>query len=639
MNEDKDLILPELIFKTLGVSVLGLIDRFVTSGWRHQGKTEIGCYDCETEYHVFRKPYSTTKGEYEYWAIVCIGCKSCEGLDSMDTTTQKIFREWSQNIDKNAKEVPTRNRKERELAAFRSGLTFQPTEEQLAVIDAAKQGDDLSIEALAGTGKTSTLKLLAESQSSKSGVYVAFNRSIVDEAKSTFPSSVMCSTAHGLAFRAVGRNYAARLKSDQRLSFKQVAEWLGAPKFAFKSSISDHILDPAQVARYAQATVRNFCKSIDDEILKKHVEMPILVSSNIHARTDFVEKILPLAKKIWFDLLQYQGFMRFGHDYYLKMWQLGKPSIPSDFILFDEAQDADPVMLDVVNAQNSSQIVYCGDQFQAIYEWRGARNALTMVNVDEHLWLTQSFRFGSKIAEEANNFLARLQSPKYVRGFGQIKSSIAPCVSPDAILCRTNAGVIAALMAEQYRHRKVAIIGRTQDLIDFAEACGQLMQGERTGHPELAPFSTWESVVGFIEEFPEEAQEIKSMVELVESFGSQKLVVALRNVVEERFADVTISTAHRAKGREWNEVRLHGDFLHVNDMDTEDLRLAYVAVTRAKVTLDMTAWDAIVPLEERNEAIASMVPVRNKRPPLRIGSEELGQPERGLRSRFRNRES
>jgi superfamily I DNA/RNA helicase len=521
----------------------------------------------------------------------------------------------------------------------RAGLSFHPTNEQLAVIEAARQGDDLSVEALAGTGKTSTLKLLAESQSSKAGVYIAFNRSIVDEAKSKFPSSVMCSTAHGLAFRAVGRNYAARLKSDQRLSFKQVAEWLEAPKFAFKSSISNHILDPAQVARYAQATVRNFCKSIDDQILEKHVEIPILISSNIHARGEFFQIVLPLAKKMWCDLLQYQGFMRFGHDYYLKMWQLGKPSIPSDFILFDEAQDADPVMLDVVNSQNSSQIVYCGDQFQAIYEWRGARNALTMVNVDDHLWLTQSFRFGTRIAEEANKFLVRLESPKHVRGFSQIKSSVSSCANPTAILCRTNAGVISALMGEQYRHRKVAIIGRTQELIDFAEACGQLMQGERTGHPELAPFSTWESVVGFIEEFPEEAQEIKSMVELVESFGSKRLVAALQNVVEERIADVTISTAHRAKGREWNEVRLHGDFLHVDDMDTEDLRLAYVAVTRAKVTLDMSAWESILPLEDRKAVASSSASERSKRPPLKMSTEESEQPERGLRSRFRKGES
>jgi superfamily I DNA/RNA helicase len=631
MNDLGDQVLPELIFDQLGVSVSGLVDRFLTGGWRYQGETQIGCYKCETDYHVFRKPYSTTLGNYEYWGIVCTKCETCVGLDEMDGPTQKVFRSWSDYVEgsRSGSVTPIQGDSETKVPKSRYEHHLRPTVEQLSVIDSAAQDRDISIEALAGTGKTTTLKLLADSKSSKAGTYIAFNRSIVDEAKGKFPASVNCSTAHGLAFRAVGRNYASRLNLNQRLSFKQVAEWLHAPKFSFKSSISDHVLDASQVARYAQATVRNFCKSIDSEISEKHVEAPVVISSNMGIQKDFASLILPLARRIWSDLLQINGFMRFSHDYYLKMWQLGKPSIPSDYILFDEAQDADPVMLDVVNSQSSSQIVYCGDQYQAIYEWRGARNALTMVNVNDHLWLTQSFRFGSAIAEEANNFLIRLSAPKQIKGFGQVKSSVAFCPRPDAVLCRTNAGVISALLKEQNQNRKVAIIGRTQELIDFAEACSQLMQGIRTGHPELAPFSTWESVLSFIEEFPEEAQEIKTMVELVESFGAARLVQALINVVEEHQADVTISTAHRAKGREWNNVRLHGDFLHVDDMDTEDLRLAYVAVTRAKLKLDMSAWDSILPLEEKKSSARQPV----DRPPLKdpVASET---PRRGLFSRL-----
>ena len=41
---------------------------------------------------------------------------------------------------------------------------FSPTDEQLKVIAAAKTGKDLVVQALAGTGKTTTLKMLAESR-------------------------------------------------------------------------------------------------------------------------------------------------------------------------------------------------------------------------------------------------------------------------------------------------------------------------------------------------------------------------------------------------------------------------------------------------------------------------------------------
>jgi hypothetical protein len=427
------------------------------------------------------------------------------------------------------------------------------------------------------------------------------------------------------------------LHSTQRLSFKQIAEWLEAPAFGFKSSISNHVLDPAQTARYVQTTVKNFCKSIDQEISAKHVEIPFIVKADSRNSNAFVHKVLPLANKVWNDLLTHQGFMRFSHDYYLKMWQLGKPTIGSDYILFDEAQDADPVMLDVVNSQSASQLIYCGDQYQAIYEWRGAKNALKMVHVDKHLWLTQSFRFGDAIAEEANRFLKLLGAPKMIKGLSSVNSKLREVANPDAILCRTNAGVISALMEEQMKGRLAAIIGRTQDLIEFAEACQQLIQGGRTGHPELAPFSNWESVLGFIAEYPEEAQEIKTMVELVQSFGTSKLISALDQVVTEKQADVVISTAHRAKGREWNNVRLQGDFLHVDDMDTEDLRLAYVAVTRAQNILDMSAWNSIEPIAFKKRAQQTSIVTLKNRPPIKIEPEVKADHKNGISSRLNPR--
>ena len=639
MKSFSDLLLRQFIEELLGATVYDLIPRFETTGWRYQGKTEIGCFDCETEYEVFRKPYVTTKGEYEYWAIVCANCSTCSELNVMNSSTKKAFRNWADSIDGvNSEELEDLQTNAPEIKVQRIVLpSFISTAEQIAIIEGAKGNSDISIEALAGTGKTTTLKMLADSKTHLKGTYVAFNKSIVDEAKSKFPSSVTCSTAHGLAYRAIGRDYASRLHSTQRLSFKQIAEWLEAPAFGFKSSISNHVLDPAQTARYVQITVKNFCKSIDQEISAKHVEIPFIVKADSRNSNAFVHKVLPLANKVWNDLLTHQGFMRFSHDYYLKMWQLGKPTIGSDYILFDEAQDADPVMLDVVNSQSASQLIYCGDQYQAIYEWRGAKNALEMVNVDKHLWLTQSFRFGDAIAEEANRFLKLLGAPKMIKGLSSVNSKLREVANPDAILCRTNAGVISALMDEQMKGRVAAIIGRTQDLIEFAEACQQLIQGGRTGHPELAPFSNWESVLGFIAEYPEEAQEIKTMVELIQSFGTSKLISALDQVVTEKQADVVISTAHRAKGREWNNVRLQGDFLHVDDMDTEDLRLAYVAVTRAQNILDMSAWNSIEPIAFKKRGQQTSIVTLKNRPPLKIEPEVKADHKNGISSRLNPR--
>ncbi|UGY07461.1 3'-5' exonuclease [Bradyrhizobium quebecense] len=67
---------------------------------------------------------------------------------------------------------------------------------------------------------------------------------------------------------------------------------------------------------------------------------------------------------------------------------------------------------------------------------------------------------------------------------------------------------------------------------------------------------------------------------------------ANRTVDEER-SDLTISTAHKAKGREWSTVRLMDDFLRsqpgkpTSGPDPAEVRLFYVALTCAKEAVEV----------------------------------------------------
>jgi hypothetical protein len=99
-----------------------------------------------------------------------------------------------------------------------------PTGEQQAIIDASQSGADLVIEAGAGTGKTSTLRLVATTQPRRRGLYAAYNKAIAADAKRSFPASVMCATAHSLAFRAVGRRLAVRNCRDSILGADQCSD-------------------------------------------------------------------------------------------------------------------------------------------------------------------------------------------------------------------------------------------------------------------------------------------------------------------------------------------------------------------------------------------------------------------------------
>ena len=510
-------------------------------------------------------------------------------------------------------------------------MKLSPTKEQISVIEAAKTGKDLVVQALAGTGKTTTLKLLAEALHDKKGTYIAFNKAIVEEAVSKFPPNVRCRTAHSLAYGQVGIHYKSRMSSHSRITLKQVGEWLGVEKIGYRVQKETHVLDEAQVANLVVSSVGNFCKSTESKISKEHIEIPFLASFDKKQVANFQKELLPFANKAWDDIQENDGFLKFDHDYYLKIWQLSSPRINSDFILFDEAQDADPVMLSIVEAQHHAQRIYCGDQFQAIYEWRGAENALSKVKVDQSLWLTQSFRFGDAIASEANDILGFLDAPVEVLGQSTIKSSVEKVLSPKAILCRTNAGVIQQVMNELSKNRKVAILGRTQELIDFAEACGQLQKGKKTSHYELAPFNSWAEVKTYVARYPEETHEIKTMIDLVDRFGVTALIDALKQVVDEAESDVLISTAHKAKGREWDTVKLAGDYLHPTDMDVEDLRLAYVSVTRAISKLDMSEWALIAPRDFLNQEELSEEEIEEENQYVEIQEDVTESPRKGHR--------
>lgn len=266
------------------------------------------------------------------------------------------------------------------------------------------------------------------------------------------------------------------------------------------------------------------------------------------------------------------------------------PIISADSILFDEGQDASPVMLSIVAQQTEAQLILVGDSYQSIYGWTGAVDALERADpTAPRTWLTRSFRFGPEIAEQANFVLRSLGAPVTVTGAGPA-GEVGPIDDPDAMLFRTNAKAVATALQELRAGKRVALVGGADDVIAFAKAAEQLRDQGWCSHPELSCFSNWGEVQDYVEHDPN-GSELKLLVGLVDDFGADVIISELQRCTDERRADVVLSTAHKSKGREWGRVRLAGDFPDPENRDVsdEDKRLLYVAATRAKAALDVTA--------------------------------------------------
>lgn len=472
---------------------------------------------------------------------------------------------------------------------------MDPTDEQAEAIRLFSHGKTLAIEAGAGTGKTSTLVMIAKSAPGDRGQYVAFNRALVEESKTKFPFDVACNTAHSLAYRAVGKNYQHRLNGSYRMKGYEIAARLNlSPEMVLDFQGKEKVLAPGLLASLAQQTVTKFCQTADQSISWRHV--PYLKGIDNSSAFGVRERLVMAANEIWHDVQQMNGWAPFKHEHYLKMWQLTPdPRIMADYILFDEAQDANPVIADVIARQQAhgTQLVYVGDSQQEIYGWTGAVNALASVKAEARTYLTQSFRFGQAVADRANEVLESiaLNEPTAtlrLSGNPAIESRLERLDQPRAILVRTNAQGLTDLLKLQEGGRLAHFLGATTELLNFTNAAGELQAVGRTSHPDLFCFDSWQEVQAYTVS-EESGGDLNLMVRLVDNFGVAEIQKAIRQMPNEDRAEVVISTAHKAKGREWESVQLGPDFPAQADSSVDDLRLLYVAVTRAKVVLDDTA--------------------------------------------------
>jgi hypothetical protein len=266
-------------------------------------------------------------------------------------------------------------------------------------------------------------------------------------------------------------------------------------------------------------------------------------------------------------------------------------------------------MLAIVEAQQHAQRVYVGDSQQAIYGFTGAVNALDRIREPtggETAYLTQSFRFGPAVAEVANVCLA-IETPTLRSwGYDSIPSVVGPAADPDAILTRTNATAVRTVIARS-GGGKIAPRRRRPRVVAFARAARDLMDERLDVAPRARLLRLLGRGPGPTSQQDEQGATSGCWSSWSTTSASRRSLLPLGRMTREDEADVIVSTAHKAKGREWGSVQLGGDFPTASKMHTDELRLLYVAVTRAKRELDIDAVDREIFNPKAQETVAEEV--------------------------------
>lgn len=487
---------------------------------------------------------------------------------------------------------------------------FNPTEEQVAAITTAHEGKTFVLDSVAGSGKTSTARKMCVAIGGEI-LYLVYNKAAAEDARKTFPKSgVKISTTAALAWHEYKKDYGDRILGP-RVPASQTAKLAGITS-KLDLGPSSMPMQPTTIARLAVDTIQRFCYSADFEITEKHVP-PMPLGLDQLQEAVIRDEVTRAARKIWKDSLRPASQHRFTFDHAYKLLVMTQPNFGYRTVIIDEAQDSNEATLHLLQSQMDSQIIAIGDPAQQLYAWRGAMDIMGSFD-GPRLTLSKSFRFGQAIAAEADKWLAHTGTGIHVTGNELLDSkvTVGQMPNPRAVLCRTNSAVMAQAMHYLEKGKRVAVAGGTEALKSLAYAASDLRGGKPTTHPELAAFKDWGELMSYTDE--PGGGDLKALVQLINEHGVPDIITACKKLVSEEKGnpDITISTGHKAKGREWSSVEVDASFKEPPDVEDPrtgemspgpinkaDAMLLYVTVTRAELHLNRagSAWI------DRHEAI------------------------------------
>ena len=500
------------------------------------------------------------------------------------------------------------------------------TKEQEEIINSDKLS--FKINAVAGSGKTTTLLEYAKRNSHLKILYLAYNKSLqtsLQEKLKEYNLPFMhISTIHSLAYNKI-EAYNYNLAHDLK---NQVIE----------NVITNHELTVNQKAYYPipeyvaliKDLVNFYCNSsliaLDSKLIesyKKQSELGAkileLINKNEQRVIEHLKTILSAMKNKVIDAT---------HDFYLKMFYLNKKvsaNLPYDLILVDEAQDISDVMIGIVENQSCRRI-YVGDSFQQIYTFRFATNALNKIDLPSYD-LTQSFRFGdnyAKVLQNNLNSLYEINSSKPLKISGLEKTTLIGKNHIDfskqfCVIARSTFGLIQQLVYFIHDKKKVYFEGGYNSYSFMNQTVYSIFylkqkKNDKITIDEIKDFDT----INELEQFAKDTknQDYLNIIKFINTYGdnifeiNKKIKEFLVN--DKKDADIIFTTTHKSKGLEYEQVIMADDFISKKEITNtknklsfqrinEELNIYYVAATRAKNVIQLADLNLSYTYNENDE--------------------------------------
>ncbi|MCZ6775232.1 MAG: ATP-dependent helicase [Ignavibacteria bacterium] len=459
---------------------------------------------------------------------------------------------------------------------------------QDAILDAVEfETDNLSIEAVAGSGKTFTI-LLAMQRARGSVLFLAFNKSIADELREKTPFGTDCKTFNGLGHGLLKR----------RASSSDLDKWKLSKLLKPRMSATEY-------------------KEFGWEIIKLVGSMKSSGLMEPPMSSDFVDRIehseVPmnritygamLLEELWTDSLDVTEFFTFDDQLFMPVfWDMTFPQYDTVFV--DEAQDLNPIQHMMLSklAERGARVIAVGDSRQAIYGFRGAlTNSMEELNTKFECVeypLSICYRCAKSIVRLAQEIVPQIEPHENAPEgtITHLEDGICPTdIPPDSIImCRTNAPMfryavqflkykMPCMVMSNFGEQLIKFVKgfdvtRTEDLADEIEIWRKEEIAEAESRELFHKINRINdkarSILPFCDEYRIKSQVIQALERLLRSDSGPRLC-----------------TIHKAKGLEAEYAYLLRPDLVPGpwiEEDTEEYQqeenLRYVAITRAKENL------------------------------------------------------
>ena len=459
------------------------------------------------------------------------------------------------------------------------------------------------IEATAGSGKTSTsVELMKRTPSHLDGMYVAFNKHIVEEIKlKNTPSNFTIGTLHSRGYQSIAMNHRGKFKLEDWKTFRLLQSIAKNWKDVKRNKLNAKISNVADFYNYYRLTNQTDLSNFED----------IVVKYDLNVNSNDLPKIRESLKVLNDYNSRHNSHVEFMIDFvdmiYLPV-NLNFTVKQVDVLMIDEAQDLSALQHAFIKKllKPNGRMAIVGDPNQSIYGFSGSdieswQKFKTLENTIE-LPLSYCYRCGKNIVQKANYVHNVMESPDWMHDGEVIEDgNLLYVKSGDFVLCRNTKPLVKLyfdfLTLEKPCYIKGSEIGK--GLVKALEEFKNLTSIDTLTAMQKELNEIYKFLITHGVQQPQKHPKYISYnekMEIIELFSwkyktTKEIIDTINRIFADKGEGIVLSTIHKSKGLETDDVYFYLPSLipskyAVKDWEKEqEINLLYVAITRAKKTL------------------------------------------------------